>query len=184
MSTLTCSVTSSDPCTCGVISRLTPVSTNWNCVLTSGLTPTVPTPGWKLPVAYGYFSPIFNDTFWPSETRTSGDSCILVRESDITACNVAPGRLVEKSLVPICPSCDSATKVELAAVLPVVVVVVVVVLVAPVPPVPLAPVVEEVIGLVGENWIGKLSPLVPLETSPAPIWWLMSLATSITMDRK
>jgi hypothetical protein len=97
-------------------------------------------------VAYGYLSPIFKVTFWPSETRTSGDFCILVLESDITACNIAPGKLVENWLDPRCPSCERATKLDVGGVVPVVAV-----LVAPVPPVPDAPEVEEVIGLVGEN---------------------------------
>jgi len=49
-----------------------------NCVLTRGFTkpallvePT-PTPAWKLPVATGTRSPIFNFAGWPSRERTSG----------------------------------------------------------------------------------------------------------------
>src|SRR6266852_1154948 len=63
-------------------------------------------PGWKLPVAYGILSPIFNETFWPSEARTCGDCITRVEVSDITACSNAPGKVVEKSRNDIFPICE------------------------------------------------------------------------------
>src|ERR1700693_4593267 len=69
----------------------------WNWVLTSGLMPTPPTPGWKLPEAVGSRSPIFNVDFTLSTARHSGACSTVVLASLMAACSSALGRVVEKS---------------------------------------------------------------------------------------
>src|SRR6516162_9826907 len=70
---------------------LTPTSRYWNCVLTSGLIPTPPMPGWNDPVATGTLSPILSDAFWPSRARIWGFWISLVSLAPITADRFAGG---------------------------------------------------------------------------------------------
>src|SRR5271157_6490279 len=79
----------------------------WNWVLTSGLMPTPPMPGWKLPLAVGTRSPMLSVAFTPSTERTCGACSTLVRASLSVACSRAPGRVVEKSALARCPRLDS-----------------------------------------------------------------------------
>src|ERR1022692_1442190 len=83
-----------------------------NCVFTSGLMPTPPTPGWKLPEAIGSFSPIFNVAFWLSTDRSCGDCRTRVALSLSTACNIPEGRTVEKSCVPTLLRAESGMEAE------------------------------------------------------------------------
>src|SRR6266702_5439848 len=91
-------VTSRAACTLGVMSMFTPTSKYWNCVLTRGLIPTPPMPGWNEPVATGTRSPIFNDAFWPSRARICGFWMIFVLLSLINAVAVAGGIVTWKSV--------------------------------------------------------------------------------------
>src|ERR1035441_8169728 len=100
-------VTSPLSCTRGVISTFTPVSMYWNCVLTRGLMPTPPMPGWKLPLAVGTRSPMLSVAFTPSTERTCGACSTLVRALLRVACNRAPGRVVEKSELARCARFES-----------------------------------------------------------------------------
>src|SRR6476660_6158079 len=84
-----------------------------NCVLTSGLMPTPPIPGCKLPVAVGWRSPILRVAFTLSTARSCGDCNTLVLASLNTSCRVAPGIVVEKSAVERRPRLDKGTKVPL-----------------------------------------------------------------------
>src|ERR1035437_7303762 len=120
-------VTSPLSCTRGRSSTFTPVSMYWNCVLTNGLMPTPPMPGWKLPLAVGTRSPMLSVAFTPSTERTCGACSTLVRASLRAACNRAPGRVVEKSELARCPRLDSGMEVRVVLV-PVVVGMVVAVL--------------------------------------------------------
>src|SRR5580658_7906131 len=101
----------------------------WNWVLTSGLIPTPPTPGWKLPEAVGSRSPIFNVDFTLSTARNSGACSTVVSASLREACSSALGRVVEKSALERWPSTlrGMALVPVVLAVVPVVVVGVVVV---------------------------------------------------------
>src|SRR5215470_10080389 len=76
----------------------TPTSRYWNCVLTSGLMPTPPIPGWKDPVATGTRSPIFRVAFCPSSARICGFWMILVLLSPIIAEAVMGGIVIVKSV--------------------------------------------------------------------------------------
>src|SRR5215467_7989104 len=80
------------------MSILTPTSRYWNWVLTSGLMPTPPMPGWNDPVATGTRSPIFNDAFWPSSARICGFWTSLVLLSLNRAVAVACGIVTWKSV--------------------------------------------------------------------------------------
>ena len=60
------------------MSMFTPTSMYWNWVLTSGLMPTPPMPGWNEPVATGTRSPIFREAFCPSTARICGCWMTLV----------------------------------------------------------------------------------------------------------
>src|SRR3981189_1979940 len=59
--------------------------------------PTPPMPGWKLPVAVGWRSPIFRVAFWPSTARSCGDCRTFVRASLITAWSSALGTVRDQS---------------------------------------------------------------------------------------
>src|SRR4051794_18776793 len=59
--------------------------------------PTPPMPGWKLPVAVGWRSPIFSVAFTPSTARSCGDCSTFVFASLITACRSAFGTVVAQS---------------------------------------------------------------------------------------
>src|ERR1019366_262078 len=107
-------VTSPLSCTRGRSSTFTPVSMYWNWVLTNGLMPTPPMPGWKLPLAVGTRSPIFSVAFTPSTERTCGACSTLVRASLSVACNRAPGRVVEKSELARCPRLDRGMELPVA----------------------------------------------------------------------
>jgi len=63
--------------------------------------------GWKLPLAVGTRSPILSVAFTPSTERTCGACSTFARASLITACNRAPGRVVEKSELARCPRLES-----------------------------------------------------------------------------
>src|ERR1700733_5055802 len=103
----------------------------WNCVLTSGLMPTPPTPGWKLPDAVGSRSPIFNVDFTLSTARNSGACRTVVSASLREACSSALGRVVEKSALARWPNSESGMDAPgVLLVVPVVVVGVVVAVVA------------------------------------------------------
>src|SRR5580658_9757672 len=133
-----CSETSLFSLILGSISMLTPTSRYVNCVLTRGLTPTPATPGWKLPLAVGTFSPILSVALALSTARICGACRTVVLESFSTASSAAPGRLViEKSALDMWLSALSGTFVLVgepaAVVLPVVVVVGVVVVAVVVP---------------------------------------------------
>src|SRR5882762_10072644 len=91
-------VTSPPACTCGVMSMLTPTSRYWNWVLTSGLMPTPPMPGWNEPVATGTRSPILSEAFWPSRARIWGFWMSLVLLSLKRACTEACGMVTWKSV--------------------------------------------------------------------------------------
>src|SRR5439155_24572319 len=80
-------VTSRAACTLGVMSMFTPTSKYWNCVLTRGLMPTPPIPGWNEPVATGTRSPIFSEAFCPSTARICGFwmSFVLLSENKAVA---------------------------------------------------------------------------------------------------
>src|SRR5215472_10236170 len=78
------------------MSILTPTSRYWNCVLTRGLIPTPPIPGWKDPVATGTRSPIFSEAFCPSEARIWGFWMMRVLASLNRKFAVAPGMVTVK----------------------------------------------------------------------------------------
>src|SRR6202034_4006056 len=82
----------------GVMSMLTPTSRYWNWVLTSGLMPTPPMPGWNDPVATGTRSPIFSEAFCPSRARICGFWISLVSLLLITADKLAEGIVTWKSV--------------------------------------------------------------------------------------
>src|SRR3954463_1611222 len=79
------------------MSIFTPTSMYWNWVLTSGLIPTPPMPGWNEPVATGTRSPIFSVAFVWLSARTCGFWMILVFESLIRNATEALGILTTKS---------------------------------------------------------------------------------------
>src|SRR5881396_443160 len=91
-------VTSRAACTLGVMSMFTPTSKYWNCVLTRGLIPTPPMPGWNEPVATGTRSPIFRDAFCPSKARICGFWMSFVLVSLSKAVAVAGGIVTWKSV--------------------------------------------------------------------------------------
>src|SRR5271157_1818257 len=142
----------------------------WNWVLTSGLIPTPPMPGWKLPLAVGTRSPMLSVAFTPSTERTCGACSTLVRASLSVACNRAPGRVVEKSELARCPRLESGME-EAVVLVPVVVVGVVAVVVLAV----LVLAVEvELVELIGtcmlERGVKAMGELIPVEASAAVIW--------------
>src|SRR5260370_31505063 len=73
--------------------------------------PTPPIPGWKLPVAVGWRSPIFSVAFTLSTARSCGDCSTLVLASLNTACRSAPGIVVAKSAEERWPRLDKGTSV-------------------------------------------------------------------------
>src|SRR5438876_11254172 len=91
-------VTSRAACTLGVMSMFTPTSKYWNCVLTRGLMPTPPMPGWNEPVATGTRSPIFSEAFCPSTARICGFWIIFVALSLNRAVAVAGVIVTVKSV--------------------------------------------------------------------------------------
>src|SRR5438876_9737287 len=54
-------------------------------------------PGWKLPVAVGWRSPILRLALTPCTPRICGDCSTLVRASPSTAWRSAPGMVVDQS---------------------------------------------------------------------------------------
>ena len=97
MSRSMCIETSPLSWTCGSSSTFTPTSMKLNCVLTSGLMPTPPMPGWKLPVAVGCRSPILSVALTPSTERNCGACRTLVLVSLSVACSSALGSVTAKS---------------------------------------------------------------------------------------
>src|SRR5687767_14555253 len=84
---------------------------NWNCVFTSGLIPTPPMPGWKLPDAVGWRSPIFRLAFTLSTDRSWGACSTRVLVSLRAASSRALGRLIEKSELAMRPRLESGMDV-------------------------------------------------------------------------
>src|SRR5262245_6293355 len=69
--------------------------------------PTPPTPGWKLPVAVGWRSPILRLALMPSTARSWGDWRTLVRASLSTAWRRALGTVMAQSAVESLPRLDN-----------------------------------------------------------------------------
>ena len=113
MSRSMCMETSPLSCTCGRSSTFTPTSMKLNCVLTSGLIPTPPMPGWKLPVAVGWRSPIFRVALTPSTERSCGACRTLVLVSASVNWSSALGSVIEKSAVEMWPRFESGIEVPL-----------------------------------------------------------------------